>query len=305
VLRIGVQEASLPFAYVGQDGNFHGYSVDICRRVADRLEEILDHPPGFRVEFVGVTSRTRIPLLLAGEIDLECGSTSKTAARRALGIAFSPTIFVSDIAVLMTPTLASDARSASSWTERLHDEPRATLVTTAGSTSVPHLREIARLAGGKLGLLYGASHEDSFQKLERGEAAAFVMDRSLLTSRLASSDILASRGFVVSPWSLAQDERECYGLMRRDGGGAFDGALGRAVDETVIDLMRNGGLRELHRRWFEEPIADPRMRPRGVDRVRAFGETISYTLRRQIANPAIDVCQPDTDGAPPFRHGRR
>lgn len=291
VLRIGVQSASLPFAYKDMQGQYRGYSVDICRKVVEALRAQTDPTlASLDVEYVPITSKTRIPMLLAGDIDLECGSTSNTAARRALGVAFSPTIFVSDVAVLMSQGLAADARSAATWTERLHQEPRPTLVTTAGSTSVRHLRELLRMSGGKAKVVYGASHDDSFRKLEVNEADAFVMDRSLLASKLAGSGWMAKSGHTLSSWSVAHDELECYGLMMRDGGSALDVALKEAAEKVVQAMMLDGSLRELHRLWFEQPL-DPAVRPHGMRPDVVLGETMSFAMRRQLAHPKTSVCE--------------
>jgi glutamate/aspartate transport system substrate-binding protein len=292
VLRIGVQASSIPFAFEGQiDGDYHGYSVDICEKVLAHLNQ--QRAPGeapLTAEYVQITSKTRIAMLLAGEIDMECGSTSNTASRRALGVTFSPTIFVSDVAVLMSPALASESRSLADWVEALRREPTTALITTAGSTSVRHLKNIEQLVGKRLSPRYGSNHEDSFHQLRGGHAQAFVMDRVLLSSRLAMDDSLAHDGFSVSPWGLAQDEPECYGLMTRDSAFGIDPALNQAVEHTVRSLMRDDGLRGLHRKWFEQPI-EPAKRPREMKSERALGGSMSILLRMQMSNPSVSVCE--------------
>ncbi len=292
VLRIGVQASSIPFAFKGKvDGDYHGYSVDICKQVLAHLNQ--QRAPGeapLREEYVQITSKTRIPMLLAGEIDMECGSTSNTASRRALGVTFSPTIFVSDVAVMMSPALASHSRSLADWAEALRQEPPPTLITTAGSTSVRHLRQIEQLFGGRLSTRYGSSHDESFRILSHGDAQAFAMDRVLLSSRLAIDDGMAMGGFSVSPWGLAQDEPECYGVMTRDSARGLDAALTQAVEHTVRRLMRDGGLQQLHRKWFEQPI-HPSERPPGMKSERALGGSMSFQLRMQMVNPSVNVCE--------------
>ncbi|WP_409032350.1 transporter substrate-binding domain-containing protein [Janthinobacterium sp. CG_23.3] len=49
--------------------------------------------PALTVQFVSVAASTRIPLMMNGTIDLECGNTTNTVERQQ-HVAFSPTIFV-------------------------------------------------------------------------------------------------------------------------------------------------------------------------------------------------------------------
>jgi hypothetical protein len=89
------------FADRAAQGQQHvGFSVDFCTGVVERLQQALRAPPVKssasdaavatpslppRVETVTITSKTHIPLLLNGTIDIECGSTSSTRARANLG----------------------------------------------------------------------------------------------------------------------------------------------------------------------------------------------------------------------------
>src|SRR6187402_3916362 len=75
-----------------------GYSVDLCVRVADAVKTELKLPK-LDVKFVPVTSSNRIPALLEGKIDLECGSTTNTRDRQKQ-VAFAYTTFVAGIKML-------------------------------------------------------------------------------------------------------------------------------------------------------------------------------------------------------------
>ena len=109
VLTIGVRETSVPFSFLDAQKQPQGYSVDLCLRVADAIKAELKLPR-LDVKFVPVTSSNRIPALLEGKIDLECGSTTNTRDRQKQ-VAFAYTTFVAGIKMLAKKS--SNVNSAS------------------------------------------------------------------------------------------------------------------------------------------------------------------------------------------------
>lgn len=285
-VRIGVQATAVPFAFKrGKEAGFHGYSVDLCLRI---LQSLLGQPALTEQRdylWVPVTSRTRLVLLLAGEVDMECGSTSRTAARQNLGVAFSSTIFVSDVAVLMAPEAAPAGRSLVDWVQDMREHQRV-VVTTAGSTSVRHLRDLVGSNGAPLRKVFGSHHDDSFRLLREGKAAGFVMDRALLATRLAADTRLQNAGYKLSAWSIAPGTPECYGIMMR----VLDSRLRQGVEQQLQALRASGELRRLYAKWFEEPLAE-------ADRIlqlppdRPLGLRASAELSRVLITPGYEACR--------------
>src|SRR2546423_15468354 len=70
VIKLGYRDSSVPFSYLGSDGNPVGYSVDLCTRIVDGLRSDLAIPD-LHVEWVKVTPETRMDALVDGSIDLE------------------------------------------------------------------------------------------------------------------------------------------------------------------------------------------------------------------------------------------
>mgnify|MGYP000284712330 CR=1 FL=1 len=89
VVSLGYRDNSLPFSYLNADKRPIGYSIDICLKVVDAIKRELKRPD-LAVKFVPVTSVTRYPMLIDGQIDLECANTPSTA----------------DTSTTMTPTVA-------------------------------------------------------------------------------------------------------------------------------------------------------------------------------------------------------
>ncbi|MGK9617110.1 transporter substrate-binding domain-containing protein, partial [Salmonella enterica subsp. enterica] len=64
-----------------------GYSVDLASKIVERIQQKTGVPQ-LNVKYNLVTSQTRIPLVINGTVDLECGSTGVTAERQKQ-VAFS------------------------------------------------------------------------------------------------------------------------------------------------------------------------------------------------------------------------
>lgn len=262
-IRIGVQRSALPFAFYNeQDRSYHGYSVDLCRRIVSSIES--ERSREYETKWVEVTSKTRFVHLLAGNIDLECGSTSSTAARQRVGVAFSRTIFVSDVGVLLAPQIADRSHTLSGWLEQMR-APDRTVVTTNGSTSVHLLQVMDRNDTGlPLRVTLGSNHEDSLKILIEGRAQAFAMDRVLLAARLAADPHLIRDGYRLAQWSLVAGKFECYGIAMR----AVDRDLRDKVDQVLTKLIASGEAARIYQRWFErrsfvfEGLADTPASPR-------------------------------------------
>jgi glutamate/aspartate transport system substrate-binding protein len=264
-LRVGVQRSAAPFAFERQpeSGQFRGYAVDICLRIVQLMRQDmgLDFVPERDVQFVPVTSKSRFVMLLAGHIDMECGSTSNNDERRRMLVIFTPTTFVSDVAVLVSPQAAPHSQSLGSLLQFLGQNKKA-LVATEGSTSVKYARALVDMAAGKTQLVYGADHKDSFRKLRSGEAHAFILDRALLAAELNTDRRLSQGGFVLPRWSPAPSQLECYAIMTR---GVVFGSFGQRVRAKLEHMRAEGELKQLFDRWFVQPLSNdnllPQMRP--------------------------------------------
>src|ERR1700677_2081022 len=102
-ILIGVREASIPFSYLNKARQPVGFSVALCRGIAADVATALnvdllepDAPAwqkGVRIIYVPVASDERLPKVISGAVDLECGSTTATEAR-ARTVAFSPVFFL-------------------------------------------------------------------------------------------------------------------------------------------------------------------------------------------------------------------
>ena len=227
---LGVREAARPFSFVNAQKQSVGYSVDLCLNAVEEVKRELKLAD-IKVQYKLVSGPERIPKLLAGEIDLECGSTTNTMARQEK-VDFSYTFFVAAMRVLTSKDLSVEA------VKDLNGMPVA---LSKGTTSEKLFRQ---LAGGELHaqLTTYDSNVEAYKALKEGKVRAFPQDDSLLLG-LASND-KALDSLSVSTLALSV---EPYAVMVRKG----DTALLAAVDRSLARLYASGEINALYDKWFK------------------------------------------------------
>ena len=221
-ITVGYRESSIPFSYLDDKQQPIGYAMDLCMKIVDAVKADLKMP-NLKVNLQPVTSGNRIPQLQAGNIDLECGSTTNSVERQKQ-VAFGPTYFVINVTA---------AVKKSSGIKTLADLNGKTISTTAGTTSVPLLRQYDKTKNADIKSIDGKDHAESFLLLAQGRTSAFVMDDILLAGQIASS---ANPGdYMILPESLRQ---EPYSMMLRSRRPAVQGA-GRQDDRRRDEVGRD------------------------------------------------------------------
>ena len=212
-ITIGHRESSIPFSYLDDKQQPIGYAMDLCMKIVDAVKAELKMP-NLKVNLQPVTSGNRIPQLQAGNIDMECGSTTNSVERQKQ-VAFGPTYFVINVTAAVKKT---------SGIKQLADLNGKTISTTSGTTSVPLLKQYEKTKNVEIKEIYGKDHAESFLLLAQDRTSAFVMDDILLAGQIANSD--KPGDYMIIPESLRQ---EPYSMMLRKDDPQFK-AL---VDKTV------------------------------------------------------------------------
>lgn len=257
VIVLGYRPASLPFSYLDAQLRPTGYTVELCERIVTAVRDRLQLPD-LEVRRVEVASATRMPLVINGTLDLECGITTHTA-ERARSQAFSLTIFVAETR-LMT--------RGGERVRSLFDLRGLPVASTIGTTSIQHLAKVNEQQGLGIRILGGLDDPEGFQMLKSGRAAAFLMDDVLLRALVAQQGPGAD-DYRISDQALTV---EPYAIGLRKGDPQFK-AL---VDEVLAGLYRSGEIHAIYRRWFESPLP-----PSGLN----LKLPMSAPFRRVIANP--------------------
>jgi len=239
-ITIGHRESSIPFSYLDDKQQPVGYAMDLCMKIVDAVKAELKMP-NLKVNLQPVTSGNRIPQLQAGNIDMECGSTTNSMERQKQ-VAFGPTYFVINVTA---------AVKKGSGIKQLADLNGKTISTTSGTTSVPLLKQYEKTKNIDIKEIYGKDHAESFLLLAQDRTAAFVMDDILLAGQIASSD--KPGDYLIIPESLRQ---EPYSMMLRKDDPQFK-AL---VDKTIGAVMKSGEINQIYAKWFTNAIP-----PKGIN----------------------------------------
>lgn len=228
------RDAAVPFSYV--DGNQQpvGYAHEICLKAIDEVKKELKKPD-LKVKFQLVAGSARIPLLLNGTIDMECGTTTNSAERQKQ-VAFSLTYFVSGNRILT---------KTSSPIKSFDDLKGKTVTTNAGSTGLKQMTEINAAKNMGMRITPGADLGEAFLLLENDRADAFFLDDVILASLAARSRNPKGYHLVGEAMSI-----EPYSIMVRKDDTAFKAVLDRGLKK----MIETGEMQALYKKWFEQPI---------------------------------------------------
>lgn len=231
---MGVRESSGGLSFTLGDGKFAGFHVELCQRALADIQKQLGMAK-LDIKYQPVTSQNRIPLMQNGTVDIECGSTTNNAGRQK-DVSFAATTYVEEVRI------AVKANSGITSIGQLNGK---NVATTTGTTSVQHLRKHERGAGVNFNEVYGKDHADSFLLLESGRADAFVMDGQILAGSIAKSKNPADFKIVGEVLSV-----EPIAIMvRKD-----DAAFKKAVDNSLIGMVKSGEMARIYDKWFMQPI---------------------------------------------------
>jgi ABC-type amino acid transport substrate-binding protein len=230
VVHLGYRESSPPFSFLDQANRPIGYSLELCEAIVEEIGVEVDEPE-LKIDYVKVTSDDRIPAVVQGKVDLECGSTTANA-ERGKQVAFSPLIFVAGTK-LMVPKGSSLSSAA--------DLKGKTVVVTKGTTNEQAMHNADKKFSLGMTILASPDHEQSYQMLVDGKADAFATDDILLYGLIARHK--SQDKFRVAGDYLSYDP---YGIMFRRG----EPQLAAVVERAFHKLGSNHDLIPLYNKWF-------------------------------------------------------
>ena len=231
VVNLGFREDSLPFSYKNaEQGDPLGYSIDVCNALVDALKAETGKP--LTVKYVPVTGESRFPYVVDGKIDLECGNSTNTKARREK-VAFSMPLYFSSAKLLV--------REGSGIT-KFSDLAGKTLAVENGSTG-QQIAESRKAAMNTMKVVIAPFSNAGVVAVETKTADAYMTDDILLYAfKAQSKERLEVAGAVMSIEPLAisfsKDDKE----------------LATIVDREFTKLTQSGQLRKLYKKWFQSTL---------------------------------------------------
>jgi putrescine:ornithine antiporter len=253
-IRFGYQPDARPFSYRDQSGNAAGFSVELCKKVADAVKVEVGVPT-LNVEWVAVGAAERFTAVSTGKIEAFCGADSDTWGRRA-EVAFSLPVFPGGIGAL----LRTDAPERLS--EVLNQKPPSNPTWRASAGQLLQTQTFAVIKGttaetwlgGKLNDFKLSSKVASVASYDAGIAAVLERRASVLfADRAVLLDAVAHNS---SGSKLEVLDRlftyEAFALPLPRG----DEAFRALVDRTLSRLYPTPEFRALYAQSFGEPTAD-------------------------------------------------
>lgn len=247
-IRLAYRADAAPFSFV-KDGVPEGYSVELCRIVADALKSALALD-ALQVTYVEVGAADRFAALAEDRADLLCEATTATLARRE-AMDFSIPTYVSGAGMVIRP----DGPTS------VEDFAGRKLGVLGGTTTERDIK--ALLAGQNIQaeLKVAQSHDEGLGWLRAGEVSAYFGDRAILEERLraetqAGDLLLADQYITIEP----------YGLAMR-----IDADFRLAVDRALSRLFRSGGMIKVFRKSVD-PQAKPSELLKALSRISGLPE---------------------------------
>ena len=272
-ILIGYRDSAPPFSFLNPGGQPVGFSLDLCHGIAEDVARILnrdlleaDAPAwqtGIRIVYVPVTGEERLPKIMAGAIDLECGSTTANT-ERAKSVAFSPIFFLAGTKLLVP--LVNRRPAMSSYRELAGH----IVVVGAGTTNAAVVHRLATTVSPPITVTEVANLDIAYDRLAAGKADAFASDDILLAgfiAKHADGNRFGIAGDYLSfePYAIA---------FRRD-----DASFAELVRDSFARMASEGILNRRYTRWL-------------VDRL-PNGETLNVPMSPPLAEMYRALGQPD------------
>jgi glutamate/aspartate transport system substrate-binding protein len=230
---IGYRTESPPFSFRDAAGQPVGYSIDLCRGIAERIRAELNKPK-LPIRFVPVPSDQMVRIVSAGNVDLLCAGTSDTEERRQT-MAFSIPIFVTNAKFLVR------LKDNIGTVRQLKGQAVAVLGRTTAETAVPAYSERTGL---ELQISRALTAEAAIGQLNLGQVKAYARDEVLLLSQLAQLKNEADYGVLQD---VISTEINAIALPKGDP------LLQKAVDQGIALMVRGGQADALYKKWFIDP----------------------------------------------------
>ena len=229
VFTIGYRTDAAPYSYKNTLGEAAGYSVDLCRSVAVAVKQSLGLKD-ITIKYVPVTAENRFKAVQDGTIDILCGATTATLARRKL-VDFSLGTFIDGASVM----LMVDGPAG------FEDLAGKSVGVRGGTTTEDGLRKTLKKLSVNAKVVPVKTHDEGLGMLQKGEVSAYFADRGILLYLMASSTSPDKLRVVKDYYSF-----EPYALAMQRG----DNEFRLLVDETLSRLYRSGQIVPIFRNAF-------------------------------------------------------
>lgn len=234
-VTLGYSEAAVPFSFLSSDNRPQGYTVDLCKRIAEGIQQQLGLAR-LDIKWVKVNVDTRIPATMKGAIDIECGSTTHTLSREEQ-VDFSNMIFVDG---------GSYLAKVRNRMGTIKDLAGKKIMVIPGTTTEKVLKAALEQAQITAELIPAKTHAEGFSAVREDRVDAYASDRMILIGLAlgaidAQSYRLSDEMFSYEPYAL---------MLKRDANFRL------AINRELARLYRSGEIMNIYARWYG-PLGEP------------------------------------------------
>ena len=228
---IGYVPDAAPLSFRDEAGQPAGYSIELCRVIADAVKRRLGLDE-LTVDYVPlVKPGERIDAVVSGRVDIECGASTITLDRREKV----------DFTLITLITGASSLSLAKAGINSNAELNGKTVAVAGDTTTESALEEFLAANEFTAEIVITETHAAGLALLDQGEVDAYVSDQTILLGHIiAAAD--------PSNYRLAPDvfSFEPYGFMvRKD-----DSAFRLVADRALAGVFRTPRIQRLYQTWF-------------------------------------------------------
>ncbi|MBP1048429.1 transporter substrate-binding domain-containing protein [Enterococcus sp. BWM-S5] len=221
VIKVGIKEDIPNFGYMNPDSNKNeGMEPDIARKIAKELTGSEDN-----VEFVGVTAKTRGPLLDNGELDMVIATFTITDERKET-YNFTTPYYQDEVGFLV--------RKSDGFTDTASLDGKTIGVAQSATTKDAIIAE-----GDKIGVSFSFQELGSYPELKTALTSkridAFSVDKSILSGYVDENTEILADGFSPQEYGIATKKSNTE--------------LNDYLDELITKWQDDGSLEEIYKTW--------------------------------------------------------
>jgi polar amino acid transport system substrate-binding protein/glutamate/aspartate transport system substrate-binding protein len=228
---VGVRDGAIPFGFISKENENIGFSVDMAKEFHKALEKQLRKP--LKLVFKTTNPKTRIPLVVNGTIDIECGSTTHTVAREET-VDFTITLFLTGTQLLV---------KKGSGIKSYKDLPGKKVGAAQGSTNEKAIRDLNEKGAinPQANIVVYQEHSQGFLALQRGILDAYVTDGILLAGLKAKAP--NPEEFEVVGSFITYDP---YAYIVREN----DSNFLDFINIQIINMIKDGRFYQIYDKWL-------------------------------------------------------
>jgi len=221
ILKVGVKVDVPKFGYKNAEtGKIEGFEIDLAKQVAKKI--LGDEN---KVEFQGVTAKTRGPLLDNGEVDMDVATFTITEERKK-SYNFSDPYLKDGVGLLVKKNLGASS---------LKDLDGKTIGVAQSSTTKAALEEEAKKQGIKLKFSELGGYPEIKAALDSGRVDCFAVDASILNGYVDDSSVILNDRY----------NPQEYGIASK-----IDNAeLAKVINGVVNEMKTSGEMDKLIKKW--------------------------------------------------------